>query len=112
MFHQVSVNGDQVIVGKNGSGLVSSKSEPGAWHSVKNGACDCKGYQYRGRCRHLGAVAAAAGQVAPVNPTFALYAQTLAGGFGGRQHREEWNLREVAAGEHVSFGEWRERRAS
>lgn len=54
MVKTVAVGTDQVIAGGNGA-LVSSKSEPGAWHIVKNGVCDCKGYQYRGRCRHLDA---------------------------------------------------------
>src|SRR4051794_1004419 len=33
--------------------LVASKSEPGTWHSVENGHCDCKGFEHRGHCRHL-----------------------------------------------------------
>jgi len=55
MVKQVAVGEDQVILGKNGS-LVSSKSQPGGWHIVKDGACDCKGFEYRGKCRHLAAV--------------------------------------------------------
>ncbi len=38
--------------------LVASKSEPGKWYEVVAGACDCKGYQYRGICRHVEAVKA------------------------------------------------------
>ena len=57
MVKQVEVNGDQVIVGGNGA-LVASKSEPGGWHVVRNGGCDCEGYQYRGRCRHIAAAQA------------------------------------------------------
>lgn len=38
--------------------LVASKSEANVWHEVQGGRCDCKGYQYRGRCRHLTALAA------------------------------------------------------
>jgi len=39
--------------------LVSSKSEPGRWYSVQDGACHCKGYFYRGTCRHLSVAAKA-----------------------------------------------------
>jgi hypothetical protein len=51
-----AASGDLVIQGRNGA-LVSSKSQPGGWHVVKGGRCDCRGYAYRGSCRHLTAVA-------------------------------------------------------
>lgn len=35
--------------------LVASKSEPGVWHHIADAHCDCKGYQYRGHCRHIAA---------------------------------------------------------
>lgn len=38
---------------------VTSASQPGTRHNVAFGICDCKGYQYRGTCRHVDAVAAA-----------------------------------------------------
>jgi SWIM zinc finger len=63
MVKQLEVNGDQVIIGGNGA-LVASQSEPGNWHIVRNSACDCKGYQYRGYCRHIAAVKAANGLTA------------------------------------------------
>jgi hypothetical protein len=52
MVKQIEVNGEKIIAGGNGA-LVASKSEPGGWHVVQRGRCDCKGYQYRGQCRHL-----------------------------------------------------------
>ena len=45
MVKQVEVQGEQIIFGGNAA-LVASKSEPGYWHIVKNGTCDCKGYEY------------------------------------------------------------------
>lgn len=33
--------------------LVQSKSKPGQWHEVKDGACDCESFGYRKRCRHI-----------------------------------------------------------
>lgn len=40
--------------------LVPSASEPGTMHYVRLSptSCDCKGFQYRGRCRHVLAVVA------------------------------------------------------
>jgi len=55
MVKQIEVNGEQVILGGNGA-LVASKSQPGVWYVVRAGQCQCKGYQYRSRCRHLDAV--------------------------------------------------------
>lgn len=46
-----------VIAGSNGVALVSSKSEAGAYHVVKDGRCDCRGFAYRHRCSHLDAIA-------------------------------------------------------
>lgn len=37
--------------------LVASKSEAGTWHRIEDGRCDCRGFQYRGACRHLVAAA-------------------------------------------------------
>lgn len=46
--------------------LVESKSDFGTWHAVErlNGhlRCDCLGFQYRGKCRHLAAFAEAQGE--------------------------------------------------
>lgn len=49
------------VLALDGHVLVASKSEPGVWHVVADGACSCPGYQYRHTCRHL-AVAVAAGR--------------------------------------------------
>lgn len=46
------VNGETVIKLADRV-LVASKSEPGKWHEVVAGVCDCKSYQYRGTCRHV-----------------------------------------------------------
>ena len=36
-----------------GGFLVDSKRNPGTWHFVsKDGACDCKGFEFTGDCRH------------------------------------------------------------
>lgn len=55
MIATQTVGQDQVI--KVGEGaLVSSKSEPGSWHKTTATTCDCLGFSYRGRCRHIAAV--------------------------------------------------------
>lgn len=38
---------------------VTSASQPGTHHNVAFGICDCKGFEYRGTCRHINAVQAA-----------------------------------------------------
>ncbi len=36
-----------------GGFLVSSKQHPGTWHFVtRDGACDCRGFEFTGDCRH------------------------------------------------------------
>ncbi|MBI4498786.1 MAG: hypothetical protein HY689_12910 [Chloroflexi bacterium] len=59
----VTIKGKEYRAIRNGTapaGLVSSASHPGEWHTVKSGACDCPGFSYRGKCSHLGALAATA----------------------------------------------------
>lgn len=113
MIQQTIVNGDTIIPGRNGAALVSSKSQPGSWHVVKAGQCDCLGYQRRTHCRHVDEVAQLATQPAPVvNATFALAERVLAGAFdGGCKVREESEWQVITAGEDVSYAEWSERRA-
>jgi len=48
-----TINGERVLVLADVT-LVASCSEPGTWHHVQGGRCDCKGFTYRGKCRHLG----------------------------------------------------------
>lgn len=46
------INGENVsLIGP--AAVVASKSNPGTYHVIYNGRCDCKGFEYRGRCRHL-----------------------------------------------------------
>jgi hypothetical protein len=58
VIKQQEIDGEQAL-NLGFAVLVASKSEPGAWYEVRDGRCTCKGYQYRGKCRHL-AVAAQA----------------------------------------------------
>ena len=57
----------EILPDARGGYLVASASEPGTSHSVRLGPvehCDCKGFQYRGRCRHVEAVKALYAQTA------------------------------------------------
>lgn len=37
-----------------GGFLVESKRKPGTWHFVsKDGACDCRGFEFHGNCWHV-----------------------------------------------------------
>ena len=60
MIQQVQYNGETIIPSKRGVALVLSKSTPDLWHLVnsRDPHCDCKGYQYRGTCRHVETVRA------------------------------------------------------
>jgi hypothetical protein len=55
-LRELNVDGETVIVLGEDGGLVASQSEPGVWHLVSfeggTPSCDCKGFQYRGICRH------------------------------------------------------------
>lgn len=57
----------QVIHGSNGD-LVSSLTVTGAYHQIRNRACDCDGFKYRGRCSHLRAVDTATTPAEPPKP--------------------------------------------
>lgn len=68
MLRKVAVNGEQNIVGGNGY-LVASHSQPGYWHTIRGGECDCAGFAYRGHCRHIEAIKAMnAPTAAPASP--------------------------------------------
>lgn len=56
MITQVSTHGETFLRPVPGVILVASKSEPGAWHHTTPSTCDCKGFQYRRTCRHIGAL--------------------------------------------------------
>lgn len=47
------------VIGDTTKAMVSSASHVNGWHVIRNGACDCDGYKYRGRCSHLEAIAVA-----------------------------------------------------
>lgn len=53
---------DERVLVLTGLVLVASRSEAGTWHRIQDDRCDCPGFTYRGRCRHL-AVAAEATQL-------------------------------------------------
>lgn len=41
------------------TGKVMSQSEPGTWYDTSDNVCQCKGYEFNGKCRHQALVAAA-----------------------------------------------------
>jgi hypothetical protein len=64
---ELSGAGPEILPDARGGYLVASASEPGTYHRVRLGPvehCDCKGFQYRGRCRHVEAVQAFYAQTA------------------------------------------------
>jgi hypothetical protein len=66
---QGEIAGDRVLLGRNGTALVSSKSQPGSCPTVRNNVGDCTWCEYRGHCRHVRAVQAVAPQTV-MAPTF------------------------------------------
>lgn len=50
----VNRHGETVRVGDHRV-LVASKTVAGRWYDVSAGICQCPGFQFRGRCRHLAA---------------------------------------------------------
>src|SRR5436309_1019297 len=51
-IRELEIRGDRVML-TNGKALVASKSEPGVWYAVEDGACTCRGFSYRAQCRHI-----------------------------------------------------------
>lgn len=51
MIHTQDIAGEQAI-DLGFAVLVGSKSEPGTWHRVTTASCDCRGFSFRGKCRH------------------------------------------------------------
>ena len=50
-------NHDRVVAQEDGTWLVSSNSEPGAWHTISEHGCTCTGWHLRRVCRHVVRVA-------------------------------------------------------
>lgn len=48
----ILIEGDEVLLTAEYA-RVSSASTPGQWYTVAHGTCDCKGYSFRGTCRHI-----------------------------------------------------------
>lgn len=59
MQGSTTIGNDEVLLENAETALVSSASQPGTFHHVAFDICDCKGFEYRGRCRHIDAVQAA-----------------------------------------------------
>jgi hypothetical protein len=55
LLKELEVAGERFVKLGEGALLVASKSEPGTWHHLTGQTCDCKGFQYRGHCRHIAA---------------------------------------------------------
>ena len=55
-----TIHPTQIIPDGPGAYLVPSRSAEGTMHYVRlnPGSCDCRGFQYRGYCRHLTSVVA------------------------------------------------------
>ena len=66
MFDGIEVNGERVTF-IDGRTFVASKSTPGRLYETSATECDCRGFQYRGRCRHVNVVVALA-TMPPIRP--------------------------------------------
>lgn len=53
MVSEVSIHDERIMVPVPGVILIESKSEPGTWHHTTPSSCDCKGFEHRGKCRHI-----------------------------------------------------------
>ncbi len=60
MLSEQTISGDRAI-NLGDRVLVASATTPGQWYEVAEGQCECKGFHYRQRCRHLAVADAAQG---------------------------------------------------
>lgn len=58
MIQLRAIAGEQVLDLPGRPLLVASKSAPGVFHETTESTCDCRGFAYRGHCRHVDAARA------------------------------------------------------
>lgn len=66
MFDGIEVNGERITF-IDGRTFVASRTLPGRLYETTMAQCECRGFQYRGRCRHVRVVAILA-TMPPIRP--------------------------------------------